>query len=590
MSVAHGMKKHLIVCTILSLLFGILLFEAYTDSGTYDEIAHITAGYTYLFRHDFRLYPDNPPLIKMISVLPWGLYNKSIHFPGNSPYYQENKSIDQWSFGREFLYKSGNNADELIFLARLSIITLTLALGLLVFWIARNIFGFTGGVFALVFYTLSPDIRAHGHLATTDVGASFFAILSLYIFYKTIHTYIYPKLVKGAVTHKNIVNWKIFMQLIFGSFFFSLALLSKYSMWFMLATLVCIIFLYLMYLYLFKQIDHKMCALKAILSVISVIFLSYIFLWSISYCIGYTQVNFRYEEVGLIKSARSQLSNSLGWKLIHLFPLPYYYTVGLETMYARNLMTQPIFLLGTVVPVGGWKLFFPVSYILKTPLPILLFTYLSLWISLKKKNVKNILVYVSGFMFFFLISSIGNLSIGTRFIFPSTVLFIITASGAISLYNRKNIRSKAFFVISLLWLFCTNILSFPYDISYVNELSGMTMNGYRSLVDSSYDWGQDLKRLSQWYKYTIPNEKITLSYFGTADPAYYGIDYQPLTFSNIESLSGYVVISVTNLKLGGRYYKDSTGQTLYDEKPLAKFLDAKPITRIGTTLFVYKFP
>ena len=48
-------------------------------------------------------------------------------------------------------------------------------------------------------------------------------------------------------------------------------------------------------------------------------------------------------------------------------------------------------------------------------------------------------------------------------------------------------------------------------------------NGWRLLVDSNLDWGQDLKRLARVAARRIRTPGLKLSYFGSADPAYYGI-------------------------------------------------------------------
>jgi len=57
--------------------------------------------------------------------------------------------------------------------------------------------------------------------------------------------------------------------------------------------------------------------------------------------------------------------------------------------------------------------------------------------------------------------------------------------------------------------------------------AGGAANGHRYLLDSNLDWGQDLKRLKFWTE-THNSQPLCLSYFGTADPAYYGIQYRPL--------------------------------------------------------------
>jgi hypothetical protein len=72
-----------------------------------------------------------------------------------------------------------------------------------------------------------------------------------------------------------------------------------------------------------------------------------------------------------------------------------------------------------------------------------------------------------------------------------------------------------------------SLLTWPNYLSYFNLLAGGSHNGYRHLVDSSLDWGQDLPGLERWLReHGIENSVETpvyLSYFGTALPQYYGV-------------------------------------------------------------------
>jgi hypothetical protein len=69
------------------------------------------------------------------------------------------------------------------------------------------------------------------------------------------------------------------------------------------------------------------------------------------------------------------------------------------------------------------------------------------------------------------------------------------------------------------------VACWPNYLAYFNFLAGGPQGGYRHLVDSSLDWGQDLNGLKQWLD-AHPSEAahVYLAYFGTASPKYYGID------------------------------------------------------------------
>jgi hypothetical protein len=67
----------------------------------------------------------------------------------------------------------------------------------------------------------------------------------------------------------------------------------------------------------------------------------------------------------------------------------------------------------------------------------------------------------------------------------------------------------------------------PNYLAFFNQLVGGPRNGYQYLVDSSLDWGQDLPGLHQWLEKNAPaasGSPVYLSYFGTGDPKFYGIN------------------------------------------------------------------
>jgi hypothetical protein len=98
----------------------------------------------------------------------------------------------------------------------------------------------------------------------------------------------------------------------------------------------------------------------------------------------------------------------------------------------------------------------------------------------------------------------------------------ILAGGAALLWSRER-KLFAFLVTFLMALFVMeSALTRPNYLSYFNSLAGGNRNAHRHLVDSSLDWGQDLPALKDWLKNNRV-QTVYLSYFGTADPDYYGV-------------------------------------------------------------------
>src|SRR5262249_51179564 len=75
-----------------------------------------------------------------------------------------------------------NNADAILFWARLPILIVMVGFGAWLYWIARKHWGTAVALIALGFYALSPNFLAHGALVTTHLGASIFFFLAIVTF------------------------------------------------------------------------------------------------------------------------------------------------------------------------------------------------------------------------------------------------------------------------------------------------------------------------------------------------------------------------------------------------------------------------
>ncbi|MBI3451087.1 MAG: hypothetical protein HY049_19510, partial [Acidobacteria bacterium] len=64
-------RSHALAVAALLALFAVAAFlSSREDSATFDETAHIAAGYSALDARDFRLNPEHPPLAKVWCAIP----------------------------------------------------------------------------------------------------------------------------------------------------------------------------------------------------------------------------------------------------------------------------------------------------------------------------------------------------------------------------------------------------------------------------------------------------------------------------------------------------------------------------------------
>src|SRR5215470_8167696 len=167
----------------LTLLF-VFVFQGISfiraNSPTYDEAMHLAAGYSYLAKRDFRLEPQNPPLIKQLLTLPLFLSYALPFDPGP----QHWRDGTDYFVGQDFLYKSTLPADQILFLSRLPNLFLGVSLVALTGWWAYRLWGSRAGMVALALTCLEPNLVAHSSLVTTDVGATLFIFLTIYLLWE----------------------------------------------------------------------------------------------------------------------------------------------------------------------------------------------------------------------------------------------------------------------------------------------------------------------------------------------------------------------------------------------------------------------
>ncbi|HEX7304768.1 phospholipid carrier-dependent glycosyltransferase [Lentzea sp.] len=171
----RGWLFPLVAFVLLAQMAIAMVTTAVEQTPTVDEPVYLGAAATYLEQHSLRFNREHPPLGKLVMAA--GLAFADLH-------HDDDFRGDQTEFGRHLLYESGNDAQHLLLLARLPIIVLTLLFGLVVLLFARDLTGNVGAVVALALYAFSPDLIAHGSLATLDVPAAGFVLTAVWLLWR----------------------------------------------------------------------------------------------------------------------------------------------------------------------------------------------------------------------------------------------------------------------------------------------------------------------------------------------------------------------------------------------------------------------
>jgi len=574
---------NLIASVLLILMFLLALFSIKGMSATMDELAHIPAGYSYLSQKDYRLNPEHPPLIKDLSAFPLLFLN--LNFPEEHPSWTEGVN-QQWWFGNQFLYQSGNDADQIIFWSRIPMILLLILLGWFLFYWARKIGGNMIAISVLSLFTFSPTFLAHGRLVTTDVGAALGVVLA---------TYFWLKWLKNP-SKKNII---------LAGIFFGISMLLKFSLVLLIPFFVIITLTYAWFnTYNFKKV-LKYIGLAILVGIIGMIVLWLVYEFHL---LNYPlEKQFDDTKYILESNALKPLVNLTYWMSQKPIFRPYaQYLFGLLMATQRVAAGNTTYFLGQVSAAGSWY-YFPVVYFLKIPLAFHLLTLIAMCYLVSKRSLKNCFVRFNYWiknhftefsmlvflLIYWLVSIKGNLNLGIRHVLPvfpfTYILVCLVIKKQLKNIQKPLIKKISFSLLFVIfgWYIISSCLSFPYYLSYFNELGGGQKNGYQYVTDSNYDWGQDLKRLEVWVeKNNI--EKIYVDYFGGGDVFYY-LGEKYLSWQGTKSPSelpngSYLAVSATLLQ-GGR------GEPVKNFDQAAGYYnwlnDYEPIDRAGNSIFIY---
>lgn len=607
---------------ILGIMFIVMLASSWNDSAIMDELPHIPAGYSYLTEKDYRLNPEHPPLIKILAAVP--LLFQNINFPSWAKEWTEDIN-GQWDFGRIFLYQSKNNPDEIIFWARIPVMLLALLTGWILFSWTQKRFGSLAALLALTFFAFSPTIIAHSRFVTTDLGATFGFLI-------------------GIITFVRFLENPTLKNTILAGIAFGVAELLKFSLVLLIPIYVIILFFWL---YARKKED-LFSALRTNTLLIKKNFLligvGFLLIWPVyQYTVwNYPPERQKHDTEFILTSfaggPKSFSESCLSLKHLARCPAelviyaadkpilrPYAeYALGVLMVFQRSAGGNTAYFLGDVSNIGS-RWYFPVSYVLKEPLPILILEILALYFAFlriwhpenhsRKKFFEWIQKHLTEFstiitiLVYWLFSIKSPLNIGLRHVLPTLPFFYILTSVQLSRWLSKpefhpqstwflwffalwkafvKQMGRYFLVYTmLLWLFAETLFAFPGYLSYYNELAGGTGNGYKFIVDSNYDWGQDLKRLQKFVKENNI-EKISLDYFGGGSPAYYlGNTFEPW-WSARGPAHEWFAVSTTFLM--GAQGNPVYGFNIKPEDSYRWLRQYRPVGRAGQSIFIYKLP
>lgn len=477
-----------------------MVTAAVRQTPTIDEPVYVGTAAVHLDEHSLRFNAEHPPLGKLVIAA-----GVAVADPRLEPGFDG----DQTELGRRLLYESGNDPWRMMFWARLPVIVLTLLFGLVVFAFARELAGRAGALVAVGLYCLSPDVIAHGSLATLDVPAAGFVLTSVWLLWRARRRpYPYVPLAGAA---------------------FGAALATKMSVLPALPVL-------------------------AVMAAVSV--------WSAADGVRRRRLGraaggavvFGLVACAAVWAAYLAVDPRLRWEPPHhipavggmrglavrLLPLPEPFRDGMRMQFGLENRPWQGFLFGELYTGSLWY-YLPAALLVKTPLGAL-----ALWAAgavavTALRPLRPAAPYLLLTPAVLLAAAMyGSRDFGTRYA-VFLPMFLAVAAGCVVLVRWRWAPVVTGALVAFVAV--SSLRTFPFYLPYSNEAFGGPAQTRHRLHDSNVDWGQDLGRLADRLDERYRGERIWLVYKGAGVPAYYGIDADDPRLAAPEDVRGVLVVS-----------------------------------------------
>jgi hypothetical protein len=538
-------------------------------SVTVDEVGHLPAGISYWQRGTFELYHHNPPLVKLIAALPALAahpvvdYSKSWEFNRRS-----GMPLSQWAFGWEFMYANAARYHDIYFWARLPVVCLSLIAGAVVFLWSRELFGSAASVIAVALWSFCPNTIAHAGLITTDMGAASLGFVATYFFWRYLRQRNWPRAAAAGML-------------------LGLAQLAKFSllMLYMLWPAMWCVALIVAARgrasvrepaaapsrrkHMTPPITgQRVTASQAVRNYAGFAVQAKHIAGIVVISIFMINAGYLFEGTGTALGKFQFLSRSLTrprtgpvppvapthpllqvivkrqnrfegtWLAKLPVPLPKEYVAGFDEqkMESEGFEGQgyPVYLRGELRRTGWWY-YYLYALAIKVPLGTWIITMVAaatavLLRSARANVLAECMLLAPIASTLFTMSFLTDINLGLRYVLLVFPFWFVAISRVACWIAARRFAVAAMVLVGIGWNHVRCVWVHPDHLAYFNEAVGGPRNGYRHLIDSNLDWGQDLLALESWLARNRPGEPVHLAYFGNVDPSILAASGRPISF------------------------------------------------------------
>jgi 4-amino-4-deoxy-L-arabinose transferase-like glycosyltransferase len=530
----------LLAVVLLLALFGQMVTGSLRLSLTTDEPMHIAMGYADLLG-DYGLLPAHihPPLVNAWAA--WPLLLR----PGRP----ELSQVPGWEQGNLFQFSAQlllrlGPVEAVELATRVPIMLLSLLLGALVYRWAADLFGARAGLVALFLYVFDPGIVSNSQLNTTDIGALAFGLLAVYAGWRAVR--------------RPTARLTVLMGLALG-----MSMAAKVSGLFFVPMLAAPVGVALLRAEWGRWSTFGKQALRWGVRLVLVYMLAFGVLWAA----------YRFE-FRPMPGTDWPVPATSHWLVLRAFD--------------QHVQEGHLAFAAGQIGQHGWWWYFPLAFVVKTPVPTLLLLALAIigWARRPRTGWIDAVWLLAIPVVYFFSAVFSTIDIGYRHLLPMfPFLFIFIAR--LARQGAPRVMRVALGGL-MAWGLIEAVLIYPHALAYFNQLAGGADNGYRYLVDSNTDWGQTLKELRRYIK-ARGTSTVNLSQFTFIDPAIYGLLYQPLAPmkgappvlpARFNPPPGVYAISTTSLQ----------GIPLADPEQFDWFRRQESAAKVAHVMFVYDVP
>lgn len=521
---------------LLAAFFLLAWSSSFFQGQTVPEGANLSNGYVHLTGAEFGVEPQHPPLAKMIAAAPLVFLRPFL------PHGSDSLSSD--FNGTLGLISSQPQGRLLLAAGRLAMLLLNLLTAVALYRFTAEIFGFVGGIMALALMTFSPTFLAHSPLVTSDVALVLFMVLTLY----------------GLLRINRGHDRSGFVLLSFG---IGGGIASNLHYLFIAPVLV-LAALTVVLLPLWEQLREV--ALRRLGLILAGLLGGYLLIWLI-YLVPQVWGHQTDEVVG------------------GLLPAPL--MEGISTVLSATETSDP----SDVKAFPAVRSRLPFVLLVKTTIALMVLSIIALLGSffILRRFTDSFAFAFLPLVYLLLAYPLAPGHEGSRNFLPVMAMAFVLVGGLASMPIRRPEMHRALALLVSLHAI-EAMITFPHFIPFFNAFTLMFGGPLNTLSDSNLDWGQGLPSLARWQA-ARKDEPLMLSYYGTDNPARYGLNFKPIashsqgegstSFQPLRvPMSGLFAISATNLQ--GTHLERDLGFN-----PFAPFRRLKTVARPARSIYVY---